>query len=190
MLPCCPNIESSWSNREVGTILYLCSWPLGREGRWSSVTGTMAPPPSWYQLNCTRCLCEYVSHLSSILPKYTVYCILSLWVICSWKCVQYAGHQILHCLPDIKLLVTAGGYQAWWHPSRAQGSCTQGASTLLPQILHCTVCLLSQSVHCCTLPRPVPDIRSHRAPAAPTVQPTSPDHRGLVPRLGLQQPPA
>ena len=26
MLPCCPNIESSWSNREVGTILYLCNF--------------------------------------------------------------------------------------------------------------------------------------------------------------------
>ena len=81
MLPCCPNIESSWSNREVGTILYLCSWPLAREGRWSSVTGTMAPPPSWYQLKCTRCLCVCMFFTSP--PIYLSILHIAPWRLCA-----------------------------------------------------------------------------------------------------------
>ena len=189
MLPCCPNIESSWSNREVGTILYLCSWPLGREGSWSSVTGTIAPPSSWYQLKCTLCLCVCVCFLP-LLPFTLVYCTfhpggdmqLKICAIC-WA-------------PNIALSAwyqTAG--DRWWVSSLVTPITgtrqlhSGGFNTIAPDIaLYCM--FQCQSVHCCTLPRPVPDIRSHRAPAAPTVQPTSPDHRGLVPRLCLQQPPS
>ena len=162
----------------------------GRAGghRWLAPWHHLPPDINWIALGVS------VSMFLTYPPFY-----LNILYIASYPCGWYAVENVCNML-GTKYCIVCLISNCWWplvgikpgdthHGHKA--AALRGLQHYCPR--YCTVlfvfCLkVCIVVHC--LGQWVPDIRSHRAPAAPTVQPTSPDHRGLVPRLGLQQPPA